>query len=275
MTLPLDPAQRTSDDVLDLPPVSFDNLIKVAAGPVDWELCFPEWVHRASKPELDQRIASQDIILNATIKDAMTDDMAFRDLKSMFNRMVLTRRLHGLWKVHPMEKHIRGGIRAGIYKKCVVVCQHRDTVNTLRDLLRVPERGKKRTRPVALYPGLTERGYRMKLKRWVTQPKYKVLVAHIDALDWRADLSVAHHMFFLDYSWDAGVNARAVMRMHHEGQKKPVQVRFMAVKGTWDEVMAAAAMRATRTILGYDSRKKVVEKISTPDYVQNTPQEKP
>lgn len=229
---------------MTLPKITFDDIIVPATQPPRevWEywnknyLIAPRLFHRdVAKAEQILQTMVGDIGLGRAggkLLEGLTDN---RDVK-------ILRRWIGLRKAPAIAALVKQELDDGDYGKIVIFGMFQDLLMTLRDELR--HHG-----AVLLFEGTPPEKRARIVKRFQNDPRCKVLCAHIPASTGAMDLTVATEVLVAEADWNDSMNPGAVMRCHNAQQKKPVRVRFAALKDTADERIQQALKTRTRRVI--------------------------
>lgn len=233
--------RRMKEDVMkDLPPIRFTD-IAVPAGPVDVEICFPEyWPNRI--PELEEKLARELGMIDGVMKlSGPLSTATFKTLEAMADSVSTLRRYTGLQKIQAVADLVGDELRNNAYEKIILFCIHRDVIEGLRQKLR-------EFHPVTFYGGHPPETKRKNELTFKNNKKCRVFIGNIRAAGVGLTLNVANHILFVEQEWTPGHNAQAAMRCHRIGQTKAVLVRFAGMAGSIDEKISQALKRKTREL---------------------------
>jgi len=131
--------------------------------------------------------------------------------------------------------------------KVIVFCYHRCMMEELTTRL-------KKYHPVAI-SGSTPGNKRQRIvKNFQEKPKHRVFIGQIEAAGTGITLTAASHVVFVESSWVPSDNAQAEARPHRIGQKNPVNVYYLNIKGSIDDRVTAVCQgkeKTTREIIEY------------------------
>jgi SNF2 family DNA or RNA helicase len=143
--------------------------------------------------------------------------------------------------VKAVTELISSELDAGLYKKIVLFCVHRDVIEGLRTSL-------SKYGVVTLYGG-TDPGTKMRnVDKFQTRIKPRVFIGNIAAAGTNITLTAAHHVTFVEQDFVPGNNAQAAMRVHRIGQKDPVTVRFISLNNPMDQKITHILKKKTKEL---------------------------
>lgn len=223
--------RRKKADVLkDLPPIYYGNLLEVEPGPVDLELCYPDYFLLGDRSaELQEKLRSEHAVLKAAIEKTTS---AYMKGPSLEPRSILLESIHksvssyrryvGLQKMPPLADLVANELESGAYEKIVIFAVHRDVIEGFRSRL-------SRFGAVTLYGNIDPHTREVHIQKFQTNPRCRVFVGNIQAAGTNINLTAAHNVLVAEPDWVPGNNAQAIMRTHRIGQTMPVYVRFAAL----------------------------------------------
>lgn len=224
--------RRKKAEVLkDLPPIYYGNLLEVEPGPVDLELCFPDYYLLGDRhAELQEKLQSEQLVLAAAISKTSAaymngePSLEVREtlLDSLQRSVASYRRYIGLQKLPALADLVKGELESGAYDKIIIFAVHRDVIEGFRTRLQ-------KYGAVTLYGNTDPDQRERNIAKFQTSPKCKVFIGNIQAAGTNINLTAAHNILIAEPDWVPGNNAQAIMRAHRIGQTFPVYVRFAAL----------------------------------------------
>lgn len=234
--------RRNKVDVMpDLPPLFFSDYV-VPPGEIDTETHFwRKWRDDAAR---DTELEKMEQAVRTVIRHAK-GDRAFEGLKSIGDSVSTWRKWTGLAKTPAYCDLVTNDLESGL-EKIVIFAVHRCVIQELQLRLR-------QYNPQTVYGGTPADKRQRAIDRFVRKGKHRIFIGQIIAAGTAIDLTVAHHVDFLEADWVPGNNAQAVMRCHRFGQDKPVNARFISLAGSLDEhLMKSYRRKAEQLSVLYD-----------------------
>lgn len=220
--------RRKKADVLkDLPPIRFEMVhlrpldLDAATAALDAEL----------SPHVRQALSERDVESTLEYFNAVKGEAGFTRF----------RRLCGLAKAGPVAELLERELEDGALEKVVVFAHHKDVVEKTADGL-----GRFGVRTITGATAPADRA--ANVAAFQTSGRVRVMVSNIVAGGVGVTLNAASEVMFAEQSWVPGENAQAANRCHRIGQAKRVRVRFAALAGTLDAVIAQALRRKIKMI---------------------------
>jgi SWI/SNF-related matrix-associated actin-dependent regulator 1 of chromatin subfamily A len=238
--------RRKKEEVMkDLPPILFSD-VTVPAGPVDTEICFPEFfIHKARIPDFQVALDTQRATMEAAVKMLGTGADGMKLLEAFNEGKVSTlRRYVGLQKCHPVIDMVKDELNSGL-DKIVLFAVHRDVIETLRQ-------GLAKFGAVTLYGGTDPARRQRNVDKFARDPKCRVFIGNIQAAGVGIDglQNQCAAVMFVEQDWVPGHNAQAAMRVHRIGQTRPVNVRVALLDGDeLDRRIQFALRRKTKDLV--------------------------
>ena len=234
--------RRKKDEVLDLPPIYFQEVV-VEATKVPIEL-----LQRGSEPlpqdvfaqikELDKTLQARlDAVLSRGDRGA---DDAVDVLAERAGATATLRRHHALAKLPRALDLIEEELESDQVQKIVVFAYHRTVIEEAAK--RLAKFG-----AVTLYGATPATDRQKAIDAFQTGPA-RVFVGQITSAGTAITLTAAHEVAFLESSWVPSENQQASMRCHRIGATKPVRVRFFTCAKSVDEQISRALLLKTREI---------------------------
>ena len=127
-------------------------------------------------------------------------------------------------------------------RKIVLFAWHRDVMVDLYERL-------VRFNPLTLYRGSSEDSKKRAVRRFAKVKKYQVFISNIRAANTKIDLTSANQVGFVESSWNMSDNAQAIMRIHRNGQDRPVTVRWFGLENDIDDKIQKLIKLRTLEIL--------------------------
>jgi len=209
---------RRTGEVAGLPPVRWD-VYPMKPRHVPRELDISRW------PDLTDRL------------DRIVNSAANADIGTQFEEEIATlRRLTGLLKVEATSDLVADELQRGQLDRVVVFGYHRDVCRELSKRLYKFGAG--------LITGDTS-----EKKRWEIIDAFKtgglrVIVGQLQACQVCVSLGGCRHVVFAETDWVPDVNLQCASRCRRiDGHRDPVLARIIAITGTIDERIQAAARR--------------------------------
>jgi len=125
--------------------------------------------------------------------------------------------------------------------KVIVFCYHRCMMDELTTRLN-------KYRPLAISGATPSKKRQRIVKNFQENPKHRVFIGQIEAAGTGITLTAASHVVFVESSWVPSDNAQAEARPHRIGQKNPVNVYYLNIKGSIDERIAAVVRKKEKTV---------------------------
>jgi len=232
------------DAMIELPPLTYGQTT-VQASDVDleehegfFEYFFPANREMALHTKLKlERNRITDLFNNVGRRNTGADVGA---LTAIADSVSTIRRLLGLQKCENVINMVTEELTANKYEKIVIFCVHRDVVKTLREGFMHAG-----FRPVTLYGGTPAEKRQHNIDKFTNRKNHRVFIGNIQSAGIAIDLTAACQMLFVEQDWVPGNNAQAIMRCHRIGQKHPVHVRFVSIKGSLDTKISQILRRKT------------------------------
>jgi SWI/SNF-related matrix-associated actin-dependent regulator of chromatin subfamily A-like protein 1 len=153
------------------------------------------------------------------------------------------RRLIGEAKALPYASMLLWELMHGGLDKMVVFGIHRAALETVRNLL--VQHGIK----TALIYGDTPEQHRWPLiQEFQNDPTFRVLICNMRSGGTALTMTAANRVDMLETDWSPGNNAQAIKRLHRIGQERNVRARFIALAGSFDEVVEEIVAAKTGAI---------------------------
>lgn len=143
--------------------------------------------------------------------------------------MTTLRRFTGLAKVEAAAELIAEELDNGV-DKIVVMCWHRDVIDTLVRLL-------KKYGARAIHGGTSSADKQTAIDLFQESTKCRVIVGQIQSAGTSITLTAAARMIFVEASWVPGDNEQAVLRIMRIGQQRGCRASFLCLDGSLDEVV--------------------------------------
>ena len=178
--------------------------------------------------------------LNKQLQDnGLDQDSDLAELRTIEMHLATERRALGLLKVDAVVDYADTELSAGSDDKMIVFAHHRDVLAGLFKQLVV-------FNPVLLQGGMSAKDRDDAIQRFQNDPDCRVFIGQIDAAGEAITLTAANRVAFAEYSWNPAKNYQAMLRAHRIGQTKPVQVDFLTVAGSLDEIIGRVVARKTK-----------------------------
>lgn len=251
--------RRKQIDVMkELPPIHTSHM-EVEAGKVDLEASssLVQWVFPENrlrefneKVKFEQKIVEHVFDTDRSCGQYGVDLM--KHLEAVARSVSTLRRYTGLQKVDPIAELITGELEIGAYDKIVIFAVHRDVINALR--LKLQGFG-----AVTLYGGTDIDRRQENLRKFEKNPKCQVFIGNIQAAGTAITLTSANQVLFAELDWVPGNNAQAAKRCHRIGQEKPVFVRTVLLKDSYDARISRLLTTKTKQLLNLFDEKPCQE----------------
>ncbi len=211
--------RRLKKDVLDLPPIFHTTFyVKSDADPLK---LFPEMKEKLTR-ELEY-MKEQLGLLNWG-----NETETLSALEVLAQSVSTLRRYNGLKKVKPALDLITGEFEAGLYKKLVIFCVHKDVVALMK-------KGLEKYNP-AVITGETPTNKRAaEIDRFQTDPECGAIIANIKAAGVAVTLTAASQVILIESEWNPSDNSQAVDRCHRISQTESVTARYLTLAGSIDD----------------------------------------
>lgn len=248
-----DPIRVLTEDVV-LPQVFWET-IRVDAGEWDDQVAFADWALFAPRREaLADLIVTQETLLKSAVKASRGSNYtAYRSVASAYDLVKHARTLTGLQKVTGLVRYLRKVLLEERFThKAVVVVTTSFVAQELQYQLKTKVKRNFYSNTVTLYQPVT--AFNQRIKRFHQAANRRLMMADVNVAMRPIDLSVANHLIFVQYSFDPHENARLILRMHHEGQKRNCRVTWVALNDSWDTDLCEAARAETLRATGLPKR---------------------
>lgn len=236
--------RRLKVDVLkNLPEITFGDFF-VEPGQVDLEIdtSFIKWVWPSDRrAELKAKLVHEETLLTHAMEATGFGGPGAKMLEAMADSVSTLRRYIGLQKVQPAAELVTQELEAGAYEKIVIFAIHQGVIEGLRNQL-------KSLGVVTLYGGTPQNKRQKHVDAFQNETKPRIFIANIQAAGTAITLTAASQILFVEQDWVPGNNAQAAMRCHRIGQKRPVNVRCMAVADSIDEKVTRLLKQKTREL---------------------------
>lgn len=233
--------RRRRDDVLDLPPLTWETVATVpAAPPTEFATVGAEVAEMLDRP-LPVELAGQypDAATVGDLLDLGADpEDIFRALGAG-QALARWRRICAAVKAELAVDLIANDMEGGV-DRIVVMAHHRSAVDTIAAGL---ERF-----GVVTVTGSTSAADRAQAVRDFQAGRVRVIVCNILAGGTGITLTAARELLFVELSYVPGENAQAADRIRRIGQQRSCRVRFLSLAGTPDAGIVAALARKVRMI---------------------------
>ena len=237
--------RRLKKDVMQqLPKLSYGFVyVEPAAVVLSTKQSFLKYFYPIDDREcLRKELKSQLAQINMLYKGMRVEnEKSLQAIEAISDSVSTARRFMGLQKVQPTIDLVSKELDAGLYKKIVIFCLHRDVIEDLRI-------GLAKYNPVTLYGGTPPKKRQKNIDRFQNTHKYQIFIGNIHAAGTAITLTRAHHVLFVEQDWVPGANAQAVMRVHRIGQENPVSCRFMALHDTLDAKIMKMVKKKTQEL---------------------------
>lgn len=250
-----------------LPPITFKEW-PVPTGDVDMEEhgALVKWIFPLdNRHGLTAKLAEQRALAEgawAAIKDANSNQhrSLAKALEPLHEHLFTLRHWTGLQKLAAVKAMVQQALEEQPRRKIVVFAMCRDPIVWLKQQLLS-------AKAVHLFPGMDPDRKRKNLKKFNSVYKYRLMVCDIEAAVPPVDLAGGSLVIFLEQHFNPGVNSAALMRVHHAGQKNPVEVRCVSLaESSYDRRLTRELLRGLQKFVG-DYEKSVVE-ITTDDIIE-------
>jgi SWI/SNF-related matrix-associated actin-dependent regulator 1 of chromatin subfamily A len=127
-------------------------------------------------------------------------------------------------------------LNADLKAKIVLFGYHHDVIDALRtNLTKFGAQS---------FDGRTTDARKLRIKKqFQTDPAMRVVVGQLDAMGVGLDFSAANDVMFVEQSWVGSNNAQAMSRIFNMNSPEPKFTRFVILRGSIDEQIAAACER--------------------------------
>lgn len=241
--------RRRRDDVLDLPPVTWETVATVPAHPPTEFASIASEVEDLLDSPVPVALAAQ-YPGAATVADMLAADAdpedVFRALGAS-QALAKWRRICATVKAELAVDLLANDLDGGV-DRIVVMAHHRDVVDTIAAGL--SKYG------VATVTGGTSARDRAEAVAAFQRTDVRVIACNILAGGTGITLTAARELLFVELSYVPGENAQAADRIRRIGQKRPCRVRFLSLAGTPDEGIVATLARKVRMIAEVLDEKK-------------------
>lgn len=166
-----------------------------------------------------------------------------RALTAAASGVAQLRRYVGLSKVSPVAELVTQLLADDPAGKVVLFAYHRDVLLLLQLALAAHK-------PQLYWGGLAARKKERHVHHFINKPHCRVFLAQIQAAGTALDglQKVANTVVIAEPSWSPAENAQAVMRVHRNGQARPVKAFFVSAAGTIDEQVVRVLRRKTEML---------------------------
>ena len=228
--------RRKKKDVLkDLPPISHNVYpIQDIFDPL------------SDAPELKMKMREELALLKEKLNFDLFNpsDEKLLDVLSLMGQSVTSlRRYHGLKKAKTAVKIVKEELDLGLYDKIIIFAIHQDVIKILKYSLR-------EFSPVVFVGSTTNKNRQLAIDLFQEDPRVKIFIGNIQAAGTAIALTAANQVLFVEMDWVPGNNAQASERPHRIGQTLPVTVRYLALAG-FDEKIIATLMRKAKEISSF------------------------
>ncbi len=240
--------RRKKEEVMkDLPPILFSE-VTVAPSEVDYEVEFPEYFLMGREKDFFEDMNQQRAALDGVVslmgmgKDGLAAVGPF--LRTGERKSSSLRRHVGLQKVQGVVDLVKDELNSGL-DKIVIFAIHRGVIEGLRA-------GLVKYGAVALYGGTNPATRQRHIDKFSKEPKCRVFIGNILAAGVGIDglQKQCCNVLLVEKYGVPGAMAQAIMRVHRNGQTRPVLVRSVRLAG--DELfnnIERALMRKTRDLV--------------------------
>lgn len=231
--------RRTTKEVaLELPEIFYSHLV-VEPGAVDISIEFPEYVMlKDTTHELYELLAKQTKLVEDVADTVRLGRDGMKVLEGLAKSISTLRRYTGLQKVQSVIELVKEELITSQYEKIVIFAVHRGVIKGLQDSLR-------EFKPVTLYGGTPPEKRQKHIDNFQKNPRCRIFIGQIQASGTAITLTAANQVIFIEQDWVPGNNAQAAKRCHRIGQEKPVFVRFISLKDSYDERISQILKRKT------------------------------
>ncbi len=231
--------RRSAEEVMKELPEIFYSHVVVEAGDVDFDCEFPEYtILKDRTHELHELLNKQLKLVDDITEIARLGKDGMKVLEGLAKSVSTLRRYTGLQKLQAVVEMVEEELMMGNYEKVVIFAIHRGVIKTLRDRLT-------KFKPVTLYGGTPPEKRQAHIDKFQKNPKCRVFIGNIQASGTAITLTAANQVIFIEQDWVPGNNAQAAKRCHRIGQEKPVFVRFISLKDSYDERISQILKRKT------------------------------
>jgi SWI/SNF-related matrix-associated actin-dependent regulator 1 of chromatin subfamily A len=231
----------------ELPPISF-NEVYVQPGPVDLELCFPDYFLsvRDRKDEFNAKLEADKATVAALVGHTGLGADGLVALGGIAKSVSTLRKFTGLQKVQPVVDLLTDEFDGGL-DKVVILAHHRDVIENLR-------LGLSKFKPVTLYGGTSPETRQKNIDKFAKDPKTRVFIGNILALPGVDGLqNMCCNVLMVEPDWVPANNAQAIMRVRRIGQSRPVFVRSVILEGDGlDRRIGQVLRRKTKDLVEAD-----------------------
>lgn len=236
--------RRVKESVLkDLPPIVYSH-ITVPPCPVDLmeSKSMFQWIFPVDRTkELYEKIKKQEELVEKTVEHLNFTAAGLNALSNMATSVSTLRMYTGMQKLQATKKLVEEEFENKNYEKLVIFAIHKDVINNLRLAF-------KKYGPVTVYGGSDPVQREKNIKRFQENRDCKIIICNIQAAGTAINLTVAHHVLFVETDWTPAYVQQAAMRCHRIGQKKTVFVRFMGLENSIDDQISYALRKKTEQL---------------------------
>ena len=146
----------------------------------------------------------------------------------------------GLLKAPRVVELVKEELENGLFK-IVIFAIHVAAIKTMQEGLALYQ-------PLTIWGGTPPAKRDRALESFKNNDKNRVMIANIQAGGVAIDLSAAHDVIFAEADWVPANNAQAAARVDGPNQKQPINIRFISLAGTIDEVIQRTLRRKTEQL---------------------------
>lgn len=234
--------RRTWEDVdLQLPPLIVQEY-SVEAGEVPLDFFASDgWL---GNPERARRELSEQTQLIQTLLRTTDRKDRVKVLSSIITSVSTLRRYVGLAKVRTTAQFIETLLKENPNRKVVAYCQHRLVMNWLKEELIT-------WKPALYWGGMNPDRRARIVNTFLTRKQCRVFIGQLKAAGTGLDglQTVANTVLIVEPSWSPAENAQCIMRLHRNGQERPVRAFFISASDTIDEAVNRVLRRKSETLL--------------------------
>lgn len=231
--------RRKKDVLQDLPELTIAEY-NVEAGEVDADLWFTGYAVKRAGPTLSQRLSAE----RAKVEQALAaGEDPLKALAGVAGSVSTLRKYLGLAKVPATIELIRDTLR-GNSEQLVVFAHHRIVLEALFQEL-------DEFRPVLIMGGTPAEKRQHKIDVFAKPGnKCRLFLGQIAAAGTGVDglQNAASRVLIVEPDWVPAQNAQAIMRVHRNGQKRPVLAQFITLQDSLDEHIIRTIRRKVQNL---------------------------
>lgn len=220
--------RRKKVDVMpELPKIIFGD-VTVEPGPVDLEVDFCDWMITKREEELRATLAQQRATIQGIVDQLGTAAPGLAAIEPMFKDgtpFTTLRRYVALQKVKGIVDLVTDELNSGL-DKIVIFAIHRSVIENLRV-------GLAKFGAVTLYGGTAPEKKQRNIDKFAKDPRCRVFIGNLVAAGTGVDglQNQCASVLLAEKYGVPGIMAQAIMRVHRNGQTRPVNVRSVRLAG--------------------------------------------